>query len=135
MSAGYIQLFFGDVENYTMTAVWIMGYLLASLLFLKERWSIISPSLLVAAALTYCTHAREAYQQRQGDAQLELDPATVKSFQGVNTVATVLLPASGVCSKYMRDRDLARAGRRSGDEIIGTGSPQALTADTRIVAR
>jgi hypothetical protein len=48
-----MQLFFGDFENYTLTAVWVMGYFLASLLFLEERVSVVMPSLLLAVSLTF----------------------------------------------------------------------------------
>ena len=53
ISGGYMQLFFGDVENYTLTATWVMGYFLAALLFLKQKASVIIPALLLAIALTF----------------------------------------------------------------------------------
>jgi hypothetical protein len=53
VSGGYMQLFFGDVENYTMTAVWVMGYFLGSALFLKKKVSVVVPTLLLAVALTF----------------------------------------------------------------------------------
>jgi hypothetical protein len=53
ISAGYIQLFFGDVENYTITTTWLMGYFYASALFLEKRISIIGPSALLAIAMTF----------------------------------------------------------------------------------
>jgi len=53
VSGGYMQLFFGDVENYTLTTTLIMAYFLASALFIKGRWSIITPSVILAAALTF----------------------------------------------------------------------------------
>lgn len=53
VSGGYMQLFFGDVENYTLTIVWIMGYFLASALYIRGRMSLAVPSVLLAAALTF----------------------------------------------------------------------------------
>lgn len=53
VSGGYMQLFFGDVENYTLTMTWIMGYFLASALYLRGRMSLVIPSVLLAAALTF----------------------------------------------------------------------------------
>ncbi len=50
---GYMQLFFGDVENYTLTAVLVTGYFLASFLYMKGRISIIIPSAILAAAVTF----------------------------------------------------------------------------------
>ena len=53
VSGGYIQLFFGDIENYTLTIVWIMGYFFASALFSEKKVSIVVPSVLLAIALTF----------------------------------------------------------------------------------
>jgi hypothetical protein len=53
VSGGYMQLFFGDVENYTMTATLIMAYFLASTLFIRGRWSVFTASVILAAALTF----------------------------------------------------------------------------------
>lgn len=53
VSGGYMQLFFGDVENYTMTATLIMAYFIASSLYIKGRTNIIVPSALLASALTF----------------------------------------------------------------------------------
>jgi hypothetical protein len=53
ISGGYMQLFFGDVENYTLTATLIMGYLLSTALYLKGRISIVVPSSLLALAITF----------------------------------------------------------------------------------
>lgn len=53
VAAGYMQLFFGDVENYTLTVALITGYLLASAQFLEGRVSVVLPSFLLAVALTF----------------------------------------------------------------------------------
>jgi hypothetical protein len=53
ISGGYMQLFFGDVENYTLTATWIMAYFLASAQYVRGRWSVITPSVILAAAMTF----------------------------------------------------------------------------------
>jgi hypothetical protein len=53
LCGGYAQLFFGDVENYTLTAVLIMGYMLSSLLYIRGRTSILLPSALFAIAVTF----------------------------------------------------------------------------------
>jgi len=53
VSGGYMQLFFGDVENYTLTATWIMAYFLVSALYIKGRMSVIIPSVILATALTF----------------------------------------------------------------------------------
>ena len=53
VSGGYMQLFFGDVENYTMTVMLIMAYFLASTLYIKGRANIIIPSVILATALTF----------------------------------------------------------------------------------
>jgi hypothetical protein len=53
ISGGYMQLFFGDVENYTLTATLIMAYFLATVLYLMERISIVVPSILLALAITF----------------------------------------------------------------------------------
>ncbi len=53
VSGGYMQLFFGDVENYTLTVTLIMAYFVASATYIKGRMSIITPSVILAAALTF----------------------------------------------------------------------------------
>ena len=53
VAGGYVQLFFGDIENYTLTSAWIMGYFLVSALFLEKKISIVYPSTLLAIAITF----------------------------------------------------------------------------------
>ncbi|HEX5214278.1 MAG TPA: PA14 domain-containing protein [Vicinamibacterales bacterium] len=53
LAGGYMQLFFGEVENYTLTAVLIVGYLLASASFLQTRTPLIVPSVALAVAMTF----------------------------------------------------------------------------------
>jgi hypothetical protein len=53
VSGGYMQLFFGDVENYTLMTTIVMGYFLASARALEDRTSIVYPAVLLAAALTF----------------------------------------------------------------------------------
>jgi len=53
LAGGYMQLFFGEVENYTLTAVLIVGYLAASASFLQTRASLIVPSVVLAVAMTF----------------------------------------------------------------------------------
>ena len=53
ISGGYMQLFFGDVENYTLTTTIVMGYFLASALVLEGRTSVVSPAILLGVAMTF----------------------------------------------------------------------------------
>ncbi len=53
VSGGYMQLFFGDVENYTMTATLIMAYFVVSSRYIKGRTNIIVPSVVLASAFTF----------------------------------------------------------------------------------
>ena len=53
LSGGYVQLFFGDVENYTLTAVWILGYFMAAHAHLLGRRSLSWPSVVLALAMTF----------------------------------------------------------------------------------
>ncbi len=48
---GYVQLFFGDVENYTLTAVAILAFFVAAERFLQRRTSIVWPSVWLAVAM------------------------------------------------------------------------------------
>ena len=52
-SGGYMQLFFGDVENYTVTAVLIFLYLWSANEYIQEKTSLIVPSLILVIALTF----------------------------------------------------------------------------------
>jgi hypothetical protein len=52
-SGGFMQLFFGDPENYTLTAVLVLAYLYASAGHLQGRCSVVWPSVLLALAITF----------------------------------------------------------------------------------
>ena len=52
-SAGFMQLFFGDVENYAAVAFLIMCYLFAGIEHLRGRISIVLPSVLLATATMF----------------------------------------------------------------------------------
>ena len=52
-SGGFMQLFFGDVENYTLTAVLILLYFMAALLFLRGSLPLAVPSAVLATAITF----------------------------------------------------------------------------------
>lgn len=51
LGGGYIQLFFGDVENYALVTVAILAFLLAAYDFLSGRLPLWVPSLILAAAI------------------------------------------------------------------------------------
>lgn len=53
ISGGYMQLFFGDVENYSLTAVLILAYLFASYKYIHNKCSLLVPSSLLALALMF----------------------------------------------------------------------------------
>jgi hypothetical protein len=53
IAGGYMQLFFGDMENYTIMTALVMAYFLASLRFLARRGSVVWPSVLLTLALTF----------------------------------------------------------------------------------
>lgn len=52
-SGGYMQLFFGDVENYTMTFVLLFFYLWSAEEYIQERISLIIPAVILAIALMF----------------------------------------------------------------------------------
>jgi hypothetical protein len=52
-SGGFMQLFFGDPENYTLTAVLVLVYLYASAAHLRGRCAVFWPSALLAVAITF----------------------------------------------------------------------------------
>ena len=51
LAGGYVQLFFGDVENYTLTAVAILAFFVAGERFLQHRTSVVWPSAWMAVAM------------------------------------------------------------------------------------
>lgn len=53
ISGGYMQLFFGDAENYTLTAVLILAYFFASFEYLQKRQPLVLPSSLLALAMMF----------------------------------------------------------------------------------
>ena len=52
-SAGFMQLFFGDVENYTLVTLLILGYLFSGYLYLERRCSLLVPTCVLAVAVTF----------------------------------------------------------------------------------
>ena len=54
VSGGYMQLFFGDVENYTITAAIVLLYVLAAARFLARDGSLLTA--LVTLAIAMCFH-------------------------------------------------------------------------------
>jgi hypothetical protein len=52
-SAGFMQLFFGDVENYTLVTALVLVYLLTGYLYLEGRLSLLVPSGVLAVAVTF----------------------------------------------------------------------------------
>jgi hypothetical protein len=53
VSGGVMQLFFGDIENYTLTTVVILAYYFAALLFLQGKVPLALPAALLSVALTF----------------------------------------------------------------------------------
>jgi len=52
-AGGFMQLFFGDPENYTLTGALVLAYLYASAGHLRGRWGVFWPSVLLALAITF----------------------------------------------------------------------------------
>lgn len=52
-SGAYMQLFFGDVENYTLTAVVVTVYLLAAVRFLRGAAALWEPAVTLGAAMSF----------------------------------------------------------------------------------
>ena len=52
-SGAYLQLFFGDVENYTLTAVVVTAYLLAAVRFLRSDAPLWEPAVALGAAMSF----------------------------------------------------------------------------------
>ncbi len=53
LAGGWVQLFFGDVENYTLTAPWLLGYCFAAFLHLERRLPLVVPAALLATATMF----------------------------------------------------------------------------------
>ncbi len=58
-SAGFMQLFFGDVENYTLVTLLMLGYFVAGYLYLEGRTSLLLSSAVLALAI--CFHLLAAF--------------------------------------------------------------------------
>jgi hypothetical protein len=52
-SGGFVQLFFGDVENYTLTALWLLSYLFWSALHLRGACGPVLPSICLGIAMMF----------------------------------------------------------------------------------
>jgi len=51
LSGGFMQLFFGDMEYYTISAVFIFLYVWAALLFIRGRVNLVLPAFLLMAGM------------------------------------------------------------------------------------
>jgi hypothetical protein len=52
-SGAYMQLFFGDAENYTITAALVVLYLIAAARFIARETAMLTPMLTLAAAMAF----------------------------------------------------------------------------------
>jgi hypothetical protein len=52
-SGAFMQLFFGDAENYTLAMVWMVLYFFSAALYLAGKQSLLVPSALLAVAMTF----------------------------------------------------------------------------------
>ena len=90
LAGGYMQLFFGDVENYTVTAAIVALYALAALRFLAGEVPLWVPAVTLAVAA--CFHLESAwlwpsavylavvsYRRRRGDASEAIVAAALAS--------------------------------------------------------
>ena len=59
VSAGFMQLFFGEVENYTLVTLLLMVYFQTGYLYLAGRVSLVVPSAVLAVAV--CFHLLAAF--------------------------------------------------------------------------
>lgn len=53
ISGGFMQLFFGDVENYTLVSVLILLYFLSGYLFIDKKIDIIIPGIILSLAMCF----------------------------------------------------------------------------------
>ncbi len=53
VSGGFMQLFFGDAENYTITSALILAYLLSGYVFIQDRTRVAVPSAILAVAMCF----------------------------------------------------------------------------------
>jgi hypothetical protein len=52
-SGAFMQLFFGDIENYSLAMVWVVLYFFSAALYLAGKQSLLVPSALLAIAMTF----------------------------------------------------------------------------------
>lgn len=52
-SGAFMQLFFGDAENYTLAMVWVVLYFFGAALYLAGKQPLLLPSALLAVAMTF----------------------------------------------------------------------------------
>ena len=96
LAGGYMQLFFGDVENYTMTAVFIALYVLAALRYVVGESPLWVPAVALATAASF--HLESAWlgpsllylcalsRQRSGDDRAAIRSLAAATFVVLATV-------------------------------------------------
>lgn len=90
-TGGYMQLFFGDVENYTVTTAIVALYLLAACRFIAREVPLWVPALVLALAA--CFHLEAAWL---GLSLLYLCHVSRQRTGGVQEVTTSLASATGL---------------------------------------
>ena len=97
VAGGYMQLFFGDAENYTLTAVLVVFYVLAASRFLAREVGLWLPTMVLAVAM--CFHLEAGWllpsllylfaksHERHGD----LREAKTSTALGATVVAATLV--------------------------------------------
>lgn len=53
VTGGWVQLYFGDPENYTMTSLWLLLYFVMSARHIKGRVPLVAPAAVLAMAMTF----------------------------------------------------------------------------------
>ncbi|MBM4373400.1 MAG: hypothetical protein FJ098_17215, partial [Deltaproteobacteria bacterium] len=53
ITGGWIQLYFGDPENYTLTSLWLLLYFLLSARHLRGHTPLVAPAAALAGAMTF----------------------------------------------------------------------------------
>ncbi len=53
MSGGFVQLFFGDMEYYTISITLVIAYFYLAYAFLQEETSFVTPAMMLALAMTF----------------------------------------------------------------------------------
>ncbi|MDP8975606.1 MAG: hypothetical protein M3N28_04430 [Actinomycetota bacterium] len=124
-STGFMQLFFGDVENYTLVTTLILLYLFTAHLYIQERTNLLVPTTVLAVAI--CFHLIAAFLLLSL-AYLCLVALRRREWRPILGAGAVLVAVPLVVALYFNHHGLPLESIRTGNAFGQAGNIERFAA-------